>query len=165
MDDGSKSDATEAAAVSSPSGMERRLVLRLLAYWRDLCGDRTYPSFDQVDPLEIPEIWDNCFVLDLQGHEDDAVIRAIGERLAETSPVDLVNLRLSELPQDTLIEQATGYVREVVRKRVPISRGGEFTKYDGTTVLFRSVILPMSDDGETLCGLLGAANCREVGDE
>jgi hypothetical protein len=45
---------------------------------------------------------------------------------------------------------------------VPISRGGEFIKYDGMKVLYRSIILPMSDDGSSVSGLLGAANCREV---
>ena len=50
----------------------------------------------------------------------------------------------------------------MLSREVPISRGGQFRKYDGTKVLFRSIILPMSDDGDTISGLLGAANCREV---
>jgi hypothetical protein len=29
-------------------------------------------------------------------------------------------------------------------------------------VLYRSILLPMSDDGENIAGLLGAANFREV---
>jgi len=48
---------------------------------------------------------------------------------------------------------------------VPISRGGEFVKYDGMKVLYRSIIMPMSDDGVTVSGLLGAASCREVPNE
>ena len=64
-------------------------------------------------------------------------------------------------PANTLAEQSVGYYREVIEKGVPISRGGEFTKSDGTIVLYRGVILPMSDDGATISGLLGAANCRE----
>jgi hypothetical protein len=162
MEDASNGFAAGSGDSEAPSGMERRLVLRLLAYWRNLSDEGSIPSFDQVDPESIPEIWANCFVIDLSGAEDEPVIRVVGENLAKTSTVDLVDLPLSQLPQNTLIERATGYVGEVVRKSVPISRGGEFVKGDGTTVLYRSVILPMSDDGETLCGLLGAANCREV---
>ena len=33
---------------------------------------------------------------------------------------------------------------------------------EGTRILYRSILLPMSDDGHTICGLLGAANFREV---
>ncbi len=46
-----------------------------------------------------------------------------------------------------------------------MSHGDEFIKIDGTKVLYRSILLPMSDDGETISGVLGAANCREVLEE
>ena len=62
-----------------PSGMERRMVLRPLTYWRELCGDKSFPSFKDVDPSAIPDIWDNSFVLDLAGHEDDPVFRVAGD--------------------------------------------------------------------------------------
>ena len=65
-------------------------------------------------------------------------------------------------PANSLIEQAASYYQEILDRGVPISRGGEFVKYDGMKVLYRSIILPMSDDGITVSGLLGAANCREV---
>jgi hypothetical protein len=64
------------------------------------------------------------------------------------------------VPANTLAEQSVSYYREVIERGVPISRGGEFTESDGTKVLYRVVILPMSDDGATISGLLGAANCR-----
>ena len=41
----------------------------------------------------------------------------------------------------------------------------EFFKEDGTKVLYRSILLPVSDDGVTISGILGAVNCREVVDE
>ena len=65
------------------------------------------------------------------------------------------------MPENTLAEWSVSYYREVIERGVPISRGGEFTKSDGTTVLYRGVLLPMSDDGATISGLWGAANCRE----
>ena len=71
-------------------------------------------------------------------------------------------MRVAEVPENSLAGKSASFHREVVEKAVPISRGGEFVKPDGSTVLYRSVILPMSDDGETISGLLGAANCREL---
>ncbi len=144
-----------------PQGMERRMVLQMLAHWRELCGERAFPSFEDVDPQAIPEIWDNVFVLDLTGCEDDPMFRLAGDALAAVTGSTLRDVRMSEVPENTLAEISTRYYRDVIAKGVPISRGGEFSKSDGKTVFYRGVILPMSDDGETISGLLGAANCRE----
>ncbi len=144
-----------------PQGMERRMVLQMLAHWRELRGDRTFPSFEDVDPQAIPEIWANVFVLDLAGNLDDPLFRLAGDSFAASTGSPLRNIRISEAPKNSLAEQSVSYYREVIERGVPISRGGEFTKADGTRVLYRGVILPMSDDGATISGLLGAANCRE----
>lgn len=143
-------------------GMERRMVLRLLSHWRDICGGRAFPSFEDFDPSAIPDIWDNVFVLDLAGRPDDPVFRLAGDGYTASNGSSLRNVRVAEVPENSLAGKSASFHREVVEKAVPISRGGEFVKPDGTTVLYRSVILPMSDDGETISGLLGAANCREL---
>ncbi len=146
----------------TPQGMERRMVLRLLAHWRDWCGSDRFPSFENVEPAAIEEMWGYCFVLDFLGFTDDPVIRMVGDDLLAYLPGPIAHIRLSEAPPKSLIEHAAGYYGEVLSREVPISRGGQFKKYDGKKVLFRSIILPMSDDGYTISGLLGAANCREV---
>ncbi len=146
-----------------PHGMERRMVLRLIAHWRELCGERTIPSFKHFDPIDIPDIWDSAFVLDLAGHKDDPAFRLVGDCFAAAG-TPLRNVRVSEVPENTLAEKSVSFYREVIQRGVPVSRGGEFVKSDGMVVLYRGVILPMSDDGEAISGLLGAANCRELAD-
>lgn len=145
-----------------PQGMERRLVLRLLAHWRSLCDDRDYPSFFDLDPSVIPEMWANCFVLEVfeNGHEPH--FRAMGDILAAHVDFSLINQPISTAPEKSLPCVAVSFLEEVLRKGVPISRGDEFFKDDGTKVLYRSILLPMSDDGDTVNGILGAVNCREV---
>lgn len=149
------------AGNDAPKGMERRLVLRLLSHWRDLTGEREYPSFSELDPAAIPNIWNYCFVLDIEGHREDPLFRVVGPGFAAYSPVDLRNLPISQAPGACLVEKAVAFAHEVITKQVPISRGGEFLKPDGVKVFYRGIILPMSDDGVTVSGLLGAANCRE----
>jgi hypothetical protein len=148
-----------------PKGLERRLVLRLLSYWRDLCGDRLYPSFAAVDPAAIADMWKWAFVIEVVGHETDPVLRHVGDALAEFVHQPLVGLKLSAIPRDTLVSHAVSYVQAVIAKGVPISRGGEYVRDGSIRVLYRSILLPMSDDGSTISGLLGAANCREVPEE
>tara|TARA_R110000787_G_scaffold36145_37_gene92537 strand:- start:3943 stop:4440 length:498 start_codon:yes stop_codon:yes gene_type:complete len=145
-----------------PKGMERRLVHRLLAYWRGLQIDDEFPSFAAIDPGEIPDIWSNTFVLEVVGNESDPVFRAFGDDIAAHYETSLIDRHVSEVPDNSLVSVSVGYLDEVLKKGVPISRGGDFQKDDGTEVLYRSILLPMSDDGETISGILGAANCREV---
>jgi hypothetical protein len=158
-DGGSESGAD--GGDDAPKGMERRLVLRLLDHWRELADDRDFPSFLDIDPTAIPEIWDHCFVLDIAEQKVDPVFRVVGPKYAAYSTVDLRNLPISRAPSDSLIAASVAFAQEVVAREVPVSRGGEFFKPDGVKVLYRGIILPMSDDGVTVSGLLGAANCRE----
>ncbi len=138
------------------------MVLRLLSQWREWCGEDQYPSFTDVDPTQIAEIWDYCFVLDIVGHEENPVVRTVGSELQNYHPEAVRNRALSDVTAGSLIEHAASYYQEILHRGVPISRGGEFIKYDGMKVLYRSIIMPMSDDGINVSGLLGAANCREV---
>lgn len=154
--------STSSAPPLAPQGMERRMVLRLLSQWREWCGGDQYPSFASVDPTQIAEIWGYCFVLDIIGHEDNPVVRTVGKELQDYLPEQVRNCALSDVPAGSLIEHAASYYHEILDRGVPISRGGEFVKYDGMKVLYRSIIMPMSDDGINISGLLGAANCREV---
>ena len=145
-----------------PQGMERRLVLRLLSHWRTLCNDRQYPSFFEVDPSAIPQMWENCFVLEIFDDGTEPCFRAVGETLASYADFSLIDRPISAAPEKSLPGVAISFLKEVLRKGVPISRGDEFQKDDGTKVLYRSILLPVSDDGVTISGILGAVNCREI---
>ena len=145
-----------------PQGMERRLVLRVLAHWRKLCDEREYPSFFDLDPSAIPDMWKNCFVLEIFKDDAEPRFRAMGEALAEQVDFSLIDQPISMAPEKSLPGVALSFLDEVLQKSVPISRGDEYFKDDGTKVLFRSIILPMSDDGDTINGILGAVNCRDV---
>ena len=145
-----------------PLGIERRLVLRLLGHWRSLCGDRKMPAISDIDPAAIPDMWPHSFVLDVEKTEGGYVFRALGDQIDKNIAGSLIGMRVTDAPTDALPGMALSYIGEVLEKGVPISRGGEFFKPNGTRVLFRSVLLPMGDTENTINGILGAANCREV---
>ena len=148
-----------------PDALERRLVLRLLTYWRSLRGERDFPSFGEIDPSKIPNIWPDCLVLEVADGKDDPVFRVVGEGLAPYADGSLVGHRVSDIAQSTLLGAAVSYFDEVLQKGSPVCRGGEFSSNGSTTFLYRSIILPMSDDGETISGLLVALTCRDVAEE
>jgi hypothetical protein len=147
-----------------PAGIERRLVLRLLGHWRSLCDDNKLPLFADIDAAAIPDIWPHSFLLEIDPREGGASFRALGDQIDKHPSGSLVGMRISDAPADVLPGLVLTYVDEVLEKGVPISRGGVFSNPDGTRVLFRSILLPIGDEANNICGILGAANCREVVD-
>jgi hypothetical protein len=149
------------ALLERPARLDRRLVFRLLGHWRNLILEGDLPSFASLDPVKIGDVWPYCFALDTTEFADDPVIR-LAEPAIAAGAGPIVGRHVSDLPETSLLFHACSYVGEVLRKRVPISRGGHMVRPDGTRLLYRSILLPMSDDGYTVSGLLGAANYREI---
>lgn len=145
-----------------PLGIERRLVLRLLGHWRTLCGDQNLPALSDIDPTAIPDIWPHSFLIEIDGVRGNHVFQALGDRIDNCSTGSLVGRRITDAAPGTLSSLAVAYIDEVLRKGVPISRGGEFSNPDGTKVLFRSILLPIGENEHTISAILGATNCREV---
>ena len=145
-----------------PPGAERRLVQRVLAHWRSIRPEGSLPRFNDIDFSDTPDIEPHSFVVDLDGGASAPTFAGIGETLAAHSDMSLIGLPVSAAPDDCLPGAATSYIDEILDKGAPVSRGGELITADGTTILYRSILLPMSDDGETITGILGAANCRVV---
>ncbi|MBM3488414.1 MAG: hypothetical protein FJX67_17585 [Alphaproteobacteria bacterium] len=53
-------------------------MLRLLAHWRHLAGDRSQPSIVSIDPDGFDDMWTWCFTVEVAGHEADPFLRAVG---------------------------------------------------------------------------------------
>jgi hypothetical protein len=107
-------------------------------------------------------MWPHCFVLDAAVGQDELRFQEVGEVIAATHRPSPVGRNVSGIPRDCLLGVAVAYVDEVLKKRVPVSRGDEFVSATGSRILYRSILLPMSDDGETINAILGAVNCREL---
>lgn len=138
---------------------ERRLVLRLLSYWREIAGERAMPRPSDVDGGKISDMWGYCFILDVPD-SGEPVFSYIGEHYR--SDGDLVGRTVSEVGGDTLLGQAASYHRQVLARAIPITLGGQFVSREQNTVLYRSILLPLGEEEGRVIALLGAANCREV---
>ena len=153
---------------------ERRLVLRLLAYWDDLRNDRDYPRADDIDARMIGDDWAQCFLLRLTGTSlgagaslgdgvslGESQLLHVGDGLLGDLP-DGAPATLARVPETALLHHAAGFAAQTLSKGVPVSLGGEAALSDCKT-LFRSILLPLSNDGATIDHLLGAVNGRPVG--
>ena len=140
-------------------GMERRLVLRVLKYWRSKIDNQDLPTLSDIDQNEIEELWPFCFLLQTQSG-NDPVFRYCGDAFVSPPGHMLPYTRVSELPPRSLIAHALHIMPEVLERHVPITRGGEFQDKQGRLYKYRSIILPISNDGTHLTHLFGAVNSR-----
>ena len=143
---------------------ERRLVLRLLNYWRSVAEQRRWPSPGDFYPAVLPDLWRFCFLIDLTGDDrgGERVFSYIGDFHREMYDVDLIGTAVAKADPNILNSRATSYIDDVVAREVPVTYGGQFTDSRGYSVLYRSILLPLSNDNETICAILGAANCQET---
>ncbi len=148
-----------------PKGIERRMVHRLLVHWRDTQGGGAFPTLDAVLKRDLGDIGPSIFVLRVADGEGEPAFERVGDSFADELPSDLTAQPVSAVPRGTLLEQAVGRYHTVLAKKVPMTTSGEFGHVQGGTVLYRSILLPLSEGRGTIDFLLGAANWRKKAED
>jgi hypothetical protein len=149
--------STPAPRCDWPPEAERRLTYQLLNHWEESRGTRRYPRIDDIDGSKIPELWPWCFILDTKRNYPSPYFQYLGEDLAKYSGIYLSG---KDDWRMTLLDKAAAHLDRTLEAREPILIEDELVRYDGRQLLFRSIMLPLSDDGETISQVLGAANGR-----
>lgn len=139
---------------------ERRLVLRLMAYWDDIRADDEYPAYTKINSEDLGDDWPHCFTLSVGSPPIASRFEHLGEIYRPGLPERGVET-LADCPHGTLLHAATHYIDRVLHKRVPVSLGGH-AHLGPDSVLYRSILLPLSTDGHTIDYLLGGCNFRAV---
>lgn len=139
---------------------ERRLILRVLAYWQDRRGDRDFPSRGDIDPAALGEDWRSCAMIAVRSAREWR-LDWIGDRIGAGCAALAPPCPAERLPDTTVLHHAASHLGEVLAKRVPISRDGTFRVAAGRT-MYRSIILPLSNDGARIDHAICAANHRTI---
>ena len=140
---------------------ERRLNIRLLNYWQSLRGDRTYPSMGDFSFDAVTEFKPHAFIIEFEDSTGDAVFQFIGASLADDCGKDLMNKPVSEAPRHTLLTQVTDHYLQVLANQAPIAFEAEFENAASDEILYRSIMLPFSEDGEKIDAIVGAINSKK----
>jgi hypothetical protein len=155
VDDGRAFDAEPEAMNEIPNGEERRLVHRLIEHWRSAPKAPTLPTLDAVYGQGLGRCHRYLIVLD--AGDDEPVFRFIGPVYVEQRAEQCIGRKISAAPQDTLLVRAVRHYRTVLHRRAPMIFSEEFTDRFGRRALYRSVLLPISNDGTRVTHLMGAA--------
>jgi hypothetical protein len=108
------------------------------------------PRRDEIDPWMLGEDWVNCLLIAVQSPVELSHFVTVGE-----------NLAVALCPKDTLAGVLLSHLPRVLSaRRCLIIEGGATLR--SAPILFRSALLPLSDDGMTIDYVLGAVNHRAV---
>ena len=140
---------------------EQRLIMRVLAQYRGLCRGAGLPRRAQINPALFGRDWAHCLLVDLDPHLEASRFAYIGDRLGDPTWPAFDRQTLADCGENTLLRAATAYAPRVLARGMPISRGG-IGLHRETPIIYRSILLPLSEGGAVIDGLLGAANFREI---
>jgi hypothetical protein len=140
---------------------DRRLVSRMLRHWNELAPNQGFPSRGQVDPFLVGDDWANCMLIGLRPQMQKSTFVIVGGNLLPSPGRALEGRWIADCPSDTLLGMTLSRLADVLAERAPLVLRGA-ALHLGTPVLFRSVLLPLAEDGTQIDTVFGAANYRQV---
>lgn len=144
---------------------ERRLTGRALLYWWTLKGEKPLPRhsslpLDSADARAGEGLWPNFFTISLPDGTDDSTFVYCGSALADVSGRDCTKQRPAQCLPPGLWDKLR-YVFEAAKDSMkPLTASGRLETVTGEMALYRSIILPMSEDGRVVDHLLGAISFK-----
>ena len=137
---------------------ERRLSRRVHKRWEELAteaGPGQLPSWRDVEGLDLGPDRNWCFAVDLRLSDGFPYFIYLGDELCRFSNIYLSGRRRADT---TLLDMATRKMDEAALQREPVFYGDMLRLFNRRRIVFRSVLLPLSDNGADVTHIFGAAN-------
>jgi hypothetical protein len=139
---------------------DRRLTTRVLAVWKGIAANG-FPRRSQIDPRDFGADWSNCLMIDLDPVASRSRFSHVGNALRDPTWPTFDRQSVAECLEGTLLELIARHIPQVTAKRKPIDFDGSAIHDDGD-ILYRTVLLPLSETGKVIDGVLAAIVYREV---
>ncbi len=135
-------------------GIERRITLRLLAYWERLRMGRDIPLRDDIDPEEISDLWNSCFLIHINDFsKQDYRFAFIGDEVVQAYRHELSRDEAAAMVSPDVLKLSK-YIGATVASRRPVIDEGETRTSLGQLVRYRQCFLPLGTDSR-VDGVLG----------
>lgn len=140
---------------------DRRVQIRIYRRWVSLLRGRSFPAIHDmgIESLEGP----HSLLLDLRGGNGDPAISRIGRALRkECGEAEIHSVR--DVPADSLLSRLTGHYPFILATGEPLAFEGEETGPLGERILYRAILLPLSDGRDRIDYIAGMLTWREFAD-
>ncbi len=116
------------------------------------------PSLSDLNIREIEEIWHFSFTIDVTD-PDEHVFQYFGPDLASIFGTDYTGDTVTEAMNDVILNNTIGSYTKAMEKREPTMEAASF-HYDGKELRYRTLVVPLSSDGETIDYIMGTTNYK-----
>ncbi|USI74129.1 hypothetical protein [Sphingomonas morindae] len=148
---------------TGPPPRERRLQVRAFEHWAALLRGRAMPAAVDLGPAADLPFADHAVLLRFDEDYADPALTHLGSALAaEAGLKPGAARRLADVPGRSLLSRLTDHRLECVAHRAPIGFEAEFVGRRGLPTLYRGILLPLSEDGEAIDGVLGVISWKEL---
>ncbi|MCE2926075.1 MAG: PAS domain-containing protein [Rickettsiales bacterium] len=127
---------------------ERRITVRLMAYWEKLRAGRDMPREQDVDPDAISDLWDYCFLLNVKDMGKEGYqYTYLGPEIKKAYQGGLAEGDTNGLVSPNADRMADCYM-EIIHSKAPVVDEGEFRNIRGDMVKYRQCLLPLGEEGD-----------------
>jgi hypothetical protein len=137
---------------------ERRLIMRVYDAWQGLAANGL-PRSAALDSIRDSAGWDQCLILALDPLFSRSRFSHVGCALRAAAGFD--GASLADCAPGSLLDLVTRRVPQILQRKTPLGFGGSLQREDGD-LLYRTVLLPLSEDGTRVDSVLGAIAFRTV---
>ena len=150
-----------AAAAQDRAHIENRLVGKALKFWENARTDGGLPPISALDADDCPFGDTESMVIEVGANENEDRIIAAGQSISDALGRDPTGLLvLDALPSAT--EMGLSFCRASIDLKKPMADVGRFFKRNGEEILYRSILLPMSENGTTVDRVVNAFSFKVV---
>lgn len=132
---------------------ERRLTERIRQKWARLANGRL-PSLSEVESLNLGLDRDYCFAVDMRLSDILPYFVFMGDELSRYSTLYPMG---DPRREKTLLDTAIAKIDEAALTRQPVNYSAIARLDDGRRIAFRSILLPVSENGIDVSHVFGAA--------
>lgn len=141
-------------------GASSRLDLMLLAkYCESLAGRSRMPQRRAFRPSRVPAVVGKLYLIDVLDGGADYRFRLFGLFWEKLYGFDITDQLLSELEQQGHLTALRPDYDAVVASRQSMHHAGKLVWSDGKSIRYERLLVPLSDDDETVSQIVVAAGC------
>jgi len=139
---------------------ERRVIMRVYSAWKKIAG-RGFPRRSDIDPADFGIDWSNCLIVELESATSRSHFSYLGIALQDEGASPGEKNNISEYGKGTVLELVARHVSRALLKQEPVGFGGPASR-NGRDLLYRAILLPLSETGERIDGFLAAISYCDV---
>ena len=142
---------------------ERRITTIMKKYWNFLRKERSFPAEREINPKDISQIWDNCFIVQADNfcRKEDYKYKYLGQNIVRACGSDLTGLNVSNIATTEASRLADKY-EQVLASKMPVIDEGEIKISGKEIIKYRQILLPVGDGGVNITAIFGGMSYKIV---